>query len=216
MKTNEGKLLGITKAAKILGVHPLTLRSWTEKGYIPYYKTPGGHRRFRERDLMAFLTEMNQGASEPTPEAIARQAVQREITNPSARKAMIARPVRRIEMSEQQRESMRSVGQKLLDLTIQYTSGDADESILEKGREIGRTYGKCSHHNKMSLSETVATFNFFRDTIIETTFDASTDAAGIDASNPQLYHRLNHFFNGVLLATVQAAEEKMVIEGPAD
>ena len=202
------QLLGISKAAKILGVHPLTLRSWAEKGYIPHYKTPGGHRRFKEGDLRAFLAEMNQDGAAPTPESLAHQAIQREINAPSARKAMMAQPVRQMEISREQRDRMRSTGQEMLELAIQYTADKSAENALEQARAIGRTYGVFSRRNGLSLSETVATFNFFRDTIVEAILDPTANIAGLDASTPQVYHRLNHFFNDVLLTAVQAAEEK--------
>ncbi|HEY86337.1 MAG TPA: excisionase family DNA-binding protein [Chloroflexi bacterium] len=208
MTTTGSKLLSITRVAKILGAHPLTLRSWAEKGYIPHYKTPGGHRRFKERDLEAFLSEMNQSGATPTPESLAHQAIQREISAPSARKAMMAQPVRQIEISREQRNRMRSTGQQMLELAIQYTSGNATELALEQARAIGLSYGKFSRQNELSLSETVAAFNFFRDTIVEAIFDPAANATDLDVSNPQLYHRLNHFFNDALLATIQAAEEK--------
>ncbi len=207
MTAEAENLLSITKAAKILGVHPLTLRSWADKGYIPHYKTPGGHRRFKEGDLRAFLAEMNQDGAAPTPESLAHQAIQKEINAPSAHKAIMAQPVRQMEISREQRDRMRSTGQEMLELAIQYAAGKAEESALAQARAIGRTYGVFSRRNGLSLSETVATFNFFRDTIVEAIFDPAANIAGLDASNPQLYHRLNHFFNDVLLAATKAAEE---------
>ncbi len=32
-----------------------TLRKWTDSGRVPAFKTPGGHRRYRWRDLESFL-----------------------------------------------------------------------------------------------------------------------------------------------------------------
>ncbi|MFQ5610734.1 MAG: helix-turn-helix domain-containing protein, partial [Anaerolineae bacterium] len=200
------KLLGITKAARLLGVHPLTLRSWADKGHIAFLRTPGGHRRFRRGDLTAFLAKMEQGQPETTLTHIAQQAVQRAIAALPDQPSEASSLAWQARMSDKQRGTMRTVGQKLLGLVIQYVAGDAAGIVLDKGRAIGYTYGKFARQNGLSMSETVATFNFFRDTIIETTFEMPANAVDIDASNPQLYRRLNHFFNEVLLATVQAAE----------
>lgn len=46
--------LTLDEAAKRLSVHPTTLRDWADKGRIPTYRTPGGHRRFTESDVAAF------------------------------------------------------------------------------------------------------------------------------------------------------------------
>ena len=42
----------IAEAAKLLGVHPSTLRRWDEKGILrPSIRTPTGERRYTEADL---------------------------------------------------------------------------------------------------------------------------------------------------------------------
>ena len=48
------KILTTTEAAKMLNVHPETLRRYAEKGDIDSERTPGGHRRFREADVLSF------------------------------------------------------------------------------------------------------------------------------------------------------------------
>jgi len=45
------KILSISEAAQYLGVFPLTLRNWENKGLIKAFRTPGGHRRFRKSEL---------------------------------------------------------------------------------------------------------------------------------------------------------------------
>lgn len=197
-----GKLMGITQAAQLLGVHPLTLRSWAEKGYVPHYRTPGGHRRFRRDELLAFIAKMNQGEPEDAVAVAARQAVREAIS--TLPEADTSQPVQRekLAVAEQQRQAMRESGQELLRLTIQYVSGAEGNDVLDRARDIGTTYGNFAARHGMSTCETVATFNFFQDTIINATFDSQA----IDAANPRLYRRMNRFFNEVLLATVRAVE----------
>ena len=44
----------IAEAAKLLGVHPSTLRRWDEKGILrPSIRTPTGERRYTEADIEA-------------------------------------------------------------------------------------------------------------------------------------------------------------------
>lgn len=218
------KLLNISQAAGILGVHPLTVRNWTDKGYLPFYRTPGGHRRFRLVELAQFQQDMGRGPTDTGLVSLAQAAVREAL---AARRSQITAPsdishqakgnVLMNTMSEQQRLTMRTVGRDLLGLVIQYAaatnpSGDVtknEEAVLKRGREIGRTYGQFAQQQGLLISELVETFNFFRDTIIDVTFSeqaAVTD--GIDTSNPLLYRRLNHFMNEVLLATIQAIESE--------
>lgn len=44
------------------GVDPRTVTRWTKTGKLPYFMTPGGHRRFRRQDVEAMLTQ--QGGEE--------------------------------------------------------------------------------------------------------------------------------------------------------
>lgn len=57
------------RAASILGVTPDTVVKWAERGYLTFYKTPGGQRRFREADVRALLAVMNTPAAPAEPEA---------------------------------------------------------------------------------------------------------------------------------------------------
>ena len=41
--------------AKQLGVHRDTVKVWEKKGLIPCWRTPTGHRRFRQSDVDAFI-----------------------------------------------------------------------------------------------------------------------------------------------------------------
>jgi len=57
--------LSVTKAARLLGVHPNTVRAWSDAGRLRYYRiNPRGDRRYRLGDLQRFLA-----AAENTPDA---------------------------------------------------------------------------------------------------------------------------------------------------
>ena len=48
--------LSVTKAARLLGVHPNTIRAWSDAGRLRYYRiNPRGDRRYRIGDLQRFL-----------------------------------------------------------------------------------------------------------------------------------------------------------------
>ena len=55
------RLLTITEAAKRLGVHQQTLRSWADKGLVPVVKLPSGYRRFEPAALDRVRAEMGMG-----------------------------------------------------------------------------------------------------------------------------------------------------------
>jgi len=54
---SDGKVFSTFQAAKICHVAPVTIIRWIEAGRLASYKTPGGHRRIREADLVSFIEE---------------------------------------------------------------------------------------------------------------------------------------------------------------
>ena len=47
--------LTLGQAARYLGVAQSTIRKWSDQGRLPAFYTPGGHRRYRRRDLDSFV-----------------------------------------------------------------------------------------------------------------------------------------------------------------
>ena len=64
---NEPDWLTLGQAAKFLGVAQSTMRKWSDQGRVPAFYTPGGHRRYRRRDLDAFLERSGPGGREGGP-----------------------------------------------------------------------------------------------------------------------------------------------------
>ena len=64
---SEPEWLTLGQAARYLGVAQSTIRKWTDLRQLRAFKTPGGHRRYRRRDLDAFLERSQPGepAREP-------------------------------------------------------------------------------------------------------------------------------------------------------
>jgi diguanylate cyclase (GGDEF)-like protein/excisionase family DNA binding protein len=59
--------LSVTKAARLLGVHPNTIRAWSDAGRLRYYRiNQRGDRRYRLGDLHRFLASAESGG-EPRP-----------------------------------------------------------------------------------------------------------------------------------------------------
>src|SRR3954467_12970674 len=54
------RFLNVGEAAAYVGVSAASLRKWSNQGFVPVYRTPGGQRRFVRRDLDEFLRAMRQ------------------------------------------------------------------------------------------------------------------------------------------------------------
>lgn len=55
MATTEARPLTPGQVAAMFGVTVGTVGQWAEEGKLAYFKTPGGHRRFRRSTVDAFL-----------------------------------------------------------------------------------------------------------------------------------------------------------------
>jgi excisionase family DNA binding protein len=64
---SEPDWLTLGQAAKFLGVAQSTIRKWSDQGRVPAFYTPGGHRRYRRRDLDAFLDRSGPGGKDTGP-----------------------------------------------------------------------------------------------------------------------------------------------------
>src|SRR3982751_806678 len=64
---SERDWLTLGQAAKFLGVAQSTIRKWSDQGRVPAFYTPGGHRRYRRRDLEAFLDRSGPGGKTAGP-----------------------------------------------------------------------------------------------------------------------------------------------------
>ncbi len=201
----RGELLGITRASKVLGVHPRTLRRWADEGYVPHVQTPGGHRRFLRGDLEQFVRRMGEWAGGPNLTESAQEAIRDAITDDPA-----GHPPHHaglpVDLTDAQRQEMRAIGRQLVGLVLRYAAGETGEGVLEQARQMGTSYGRLCRRAGMSVSTTIATFNFYRNPILEVTFESVAKTGELDVSEPQLYRRLDRFFNEVLMATVSAAE----------
>jgi excisionase family DNA binding protein len=53
--------LSLSAAARLLGVHPSTVRAWADQGRIPVYRTQGGHRRFKSSEMQLWKQSLQAG-----------------------------------------------------------------------------------------------------------------------------------------------------------
>ena len=62
-----------SQAARLIGIHPNTLRGYADQNLVPHMRLPGGHRRFQRADVEAFVARLrDQTISEPSEEQMAR------------------------------------------------------------------------------------------------------------------------------------------------
>ena len=190
--------LGLGRAARLLGVHPITLRRWADQGEIAVMLTPGGHRRFSLADVEAFAARRKQlrltSGLEQSWAAQALQYTRREIGAGGEKPWLAA-------FGEPDRQQNRELGRRLMGVMLQYVSlGEGGDDLLAEAAAIGAAYAENGQKLNLSLVETLQAMMFFRDTLVEAAVQLPAGARARPEANLRLVRRINGLLNAVQLA----------------
>lgn len=207
----EKRWLTVREAAKLLGVHPATLRQWADAGIVPSFRTPGGHRRFARQDIEAFLRERSQGESAWLSQA-GRQAVLSEALMVARQRLHEVRPyaVWYRAFDEETRARKRQEGRKFFSLALQYIAKPEErDRILTQVRELGYRYGEDSVRFRVPLAETLRALFFF-ESALRDALDVEGDLEnGQTPASLRVERRLEDFIREVIVAVVTGYEEAL-------
>jgi excisionase family DNA binding protein len=165
--SDQSDWVSLGEAAEILGIHPTTVRHWADSGDLPSQRTPGGHRRFRRRDLEQWASMQQSSEARPHEAQIMMQA--------ALGKARIEVGDGQLhglgwydQFDEQTRQAHRALGRRLIEaLTNHLTNPGATTGLHEEVRAMGIEYARLSIDHQIRLSDSVRAFLFFRDLLTE-------------------------------------------------
>lgn len=206
--------LTLSEASTLLGVHPITLRSWADSGLVRLFRTPGGHRRFRRTELVAFMetqsTRTDARALIPAPD-LTLERIRQEMGNQPIRQAQWYQ-----KLSDEQRSLHRELGQRLLGLLLQFVSRQENaHEFLEEARDLARQYGVELARAGLGSGDLARAFLFFRRAIIHATYDPKGTRSQGDAEGVRLLERINAFMDELLIAALtdyDRAQSQVVFE----
>ncbi len=193
--------VGLSEAAKILGAHPATVRSWADRGDLPSQRTPGGHRRFRRSDLIEWMAR--QGTS-PSTEAqvLVQSAMGRARLEIGGGHMAQAGWYQRLD--EEARAAMSLHGRRLMDALQRYLS--SPDASLSEARTIALQYARTIRSQGLSLSQTVEGFFTFNDFVLDSMLQV-VEIARHGTSLTDAMRKIYGFTQTVILALIEAYEE---------
>lgn len=203
--------LSINDACALLGVDQSTLRRWSDAGKVPVFRTPGGHRRYAEADLLALVGSTTRRPERP-------RVMRQELTDRSLsafeegfwQGARARRWFRAF--SPAKHEELRLLGRRLIDLAVRYASASSPDStdrtsFLEEGRQIGEQYGSSSARVGLSSTEAVEAFLYFRLPVMRSV-TGLIDEQGLAAKRAaRVFVDIGQYMDQVLLSMVAAHEQ---------
>ena len=206
--SKEKKWLSLTQASKLLGIHPVTLRIWADTGKIPCTRTPGGHRRFVEEDIMAFY-ESDRGRTEASDVDLKVQNSLERARWEFSRLGLKAKEwYEAFDQAGRHRE--RELGQRLLTLLVLYATReheDTKDEILVEARQIGEQMGLYTGNAGLSLAETVKVFLMFESSAIDATVPALARPGRIDEHDLRVHARAHFFMREVLFILLETYQQ---------
>lgn len=158
----RSRWVSLARACEILGVNESTVRRWADSGEIQVFRTPGGHRRFDEAELQELV---DTGGRRPgrSLETAALSRIRRQLHSNKSD----ARWYRETDADE--RDALRPLGQRLLEIVDDYIAKRGRRSDLEEEvSAIGEAYGGELQRRGMPLSQAIQAFTFFRRSLDET------------------------------------------------
>ncbi|MEO1646668.1 MAG: helix-turn-helix domain-containing protein [Chloroflexota bacterium] len=203
-KNEPTEWVSLRKAADILGVHPATVRNWSDKGELPTRRTPGGHRRFNKDDLMRYA--QSQGELQPMElQVIIQNALG------STRMHMSEDNFDNIPwynaMSDTARMQMRKQGRKVLESLRSYLAKDAPDEKLTDAIRLGKEYAQFLSDDGLSLPQATRGFFYFSDFVINSILTWSELSQPRSSSEwGNLLRQVNSFIHTMLLSIIEYYE----------
>ncbi len=164
--SEQSEWVSLGEAADILGVHPTTVRHWADNGDLPSQRTPGGHRRFRRRDLVQWASSREREIAPSEAQLMMQTALGRARLEVGDGQLHGLNWYDRFD--EQTRRAHRALGRRLLEMLTGYLTDPASRSaMLGEIRKMGAEYARLSVSSHLGLSDSVRAFLFFRDLITD-------------------------------------------------
>ena len=152
--------VNIARACEVLGVNESTVRRWADAGQIRCFRTPGGHRRFSERELLDLVEGRSGGRRELEEAAVSR--IRRELSSGRGEAGWYE------QMASDERETLRPLGRRLAELVDDDIARRGPRAEIEREVDaIGERYGQLLFERGMPLSQAIEAFTFFRRSLDE-------------------------------------------------
>ncbi len=154
--------VSLARACELLGVNESTVRRWADSGDIRVFRTPGGHRRFAEAELLAMIQSGGGRRSDRPLSDAATSRIRRQLHSGSADEWYG-------EIAQAERDALRPLGRRLVEIVDDFISRRGRRNELEEEvGGIGAQYGEELQRRGMPLRQAVQAFTFFRKSLDET------------------------------------------------
>ena len=193
--------LSLSDAARLLGVHPSTVRLWSDKGALPVHKTQGGHRRYKKGEILLWA----QTNSRSHVDTIAPEGMMQEVV----RSVRMQISEGRLEaeswyqkLDEDARVQYRMSARSLFQGLMNYVATNGEEAATE-AYAIGYEYASRARRYQLSYVDAARAFLFFRDTLVESVVKVYSEANVPSKQATDMYTKIHTFTDEILISLLE-------------
>lgn len=195
--------LSLGQVAQMLGVHPSTVRNWSDQGELPVHRTHGGHRRYRRSDVELWIQSHNAEAQTDI-EDVQQNALR--LTRLHISEGSLESEGWYRKLDNEAREQYRRSGRATVQSLMTFMSAGAEKAQGE-ARALGFEYASQARRCDLTTVEAMKAFIYFRDLVMESILLVYEDAL---VSSPKVWsdmlRKVTAFTDQVMLTLLETME----------
>lgn len=195
--------LSLSQAAKLLGVHPSTVRNWADQQRLPAHRTQGGHRRFRRSEITLWL-ESQRPNTDDSAAVMAQSAL--GYARMQISEAHLEAEDWYQKLDDTARSAYRRSGRALMQGLMRFQATEP-EIARREARAIGVDYAAIGRRAGLTALEAAQAFLFFRKVLQDATFHVYESAA-IQSSHAwgEMFRKVSSYTDAILLGLLETYE----------
>ena len=195
--------LSLGAVAQILGVHPSTVRSWSDQGLLPVHRTSGGHRRYLRGEIDLWVQSQRQGGADEA-NMIVQNALR--VTRFQVTEGRLQAEPWYCKLDDEAREQYRVSGRALLKGLSNYLNSAGAQAVAE-AEAIGYEYASRGRRYGMGAVDATHAFLFFRNTLFESMLSVY-EAAAVRSPHAwsSMFRKINGFTDTILVTILETYE----------
>lgn len=192
--------MNLSEAARMLGVHPSTVRSWSDQGHLPTHRTQGGHRRYKRNEIELWIQsrqEEGAGGSYLVMQK-ALKSIRLQISE-----GRLASQEWYQKLDEEARAQYRLSGRAMLQGLVGYLTTNEDTAESE-ARSLGYEYASRGWRYGLGAAEASRAFLFFRNVLVDSMLSVYESAALHSSSSwSEMFRKINSFTDQIQLTLLE-------------
>ena len=195
--------LSLSDVAQVLGVHPSTVRSWSDQGLLPVHRTNGGHRRFLRGEIDLWVQSRRQGGTDDA-NTIVQHALR--VTRFQVSEGRLQAEPWYCKLDGEAREQYQVSGRALLQGLSNYLNSSGVQASAE-AEAIGYEYASRGRRYCLDSVDATHAFLFFRNALFESML-AVYEAAAVRSPHAwsNMFRRINEFTDTILITILETYE----------